>query len=198
MSLTGELTPLQKKRRERILHAAAYQFADVDFQQADLSVIAREAGVGKATLYRYFKNKQDLYIRTIEYQLQKALDYIQEQAAKENDPVRYIETIIDSAVNYFENNPRTFRIVLLSNMARFDEIVELVAATRKRYYERMRHIFSRAVHDGVFRPIKTDIAMRIIDSAILHLMYEYHKTNTFSPEELKHELKNTLLHGFRK
>ncbi len=198
MNKTSTLTPLQKERRERILKTAARHFSEVHFHEAELDRIARDAGVGKGTLYRYFENKIDLYLKTIEHQLQLALVYIQERARRHDDPVVYIETVIESAVDFFYKHPQSFNIVLLSNTVHFDEVVELVAGIRSQYYEHMKTIFEQAIADGLFREMNIDVAVRILDSAILHLMYEYHKNKLVTPEAIKTNLKTTLLNGFLK
>ena len=45
----------------RILHAAAGEFARLGFEQANINVIAEQAGLGKGTIYLYFTNKEELF-----------------------------------------------------------------------------------------------------------------------------------------
>lgn len=57
----------REPKRGTILQAAEKMFADRRFDEVTLDEIAAEAGVGKGTLYLYFKNKEDLFARmTIE------------------------------------------------------------------------------------------------------------------------------------
>lgn len=53
-------TTARRNRREDLLVAAARRFVDVGLRRTTMEDIAREAGAGKATLYRHFANKSDL------------------------------------------------------------------------------------------------------------------------------------------
>ena len=53
---TRELT------RQRILREAAREFARLGFDQANINVIAEQAGIGKGTIYLYFENKRELFL----------------------------------------------------------------------------------------------------------------------------------------
>jgi len=48
-------------KRAAILDEAIRTFAEVGFRSADVQVIADRAGVGKGTIYRYFRSKEDLF-----------------------------------------------------------------------------------------------------------------------------------------
>jgi AcrR family transcriptional regulator len=45
---------------EHLLDVAAKQFASTGYRQTTLEEIARHAGIAKASMYRYFENKQEL------------------------------------------------------------------------------------------------------------------------------------------
>ena len=47
--------------QEKILAAAEVMFASKRFHEVLMDDIAIGAGVGKGTIYRYFKNKEELY-----------------------------------------------------------------------------------------------------------------------------------------
>ncbi len=53
---TRELT------RRRILQEAAREFARLGFDQANINMIAEQAGIGKGTIYLYFENKRELFL----------------------------------------------------------------------------------------------------------------------------------------
>lgn len=49
------------RKRERLLEAAAAEFARIGFDRANLDTITRTAGVAKGTVYLYFTNKAALF-----------------------------------------------------------------------------------------------------------------------------------------
>lgn len=56
---------LSAEKRERILEAAAKEFAAHGYDGASLNRILDEAGISKGAAYYYFDDKADLYITTI-------------------------------------------------------------------------------------------------------------------------------------
>lgn len=54
------------RRREAILAAAAELFARRPYHEVQVDDVAKRAGVGKATLYRYFPSKEELYLHALD------------------------------------------------------------------------------------------------------------------------------------
>jgi AcrR family transcriptional regulator len=54
--------PEENARRKRCLRAAEELFKRVGFRAVTMELVAREANVAKATLYSYFKNKDELFV----------------------------------------------------------------------------------------------------------------------------------------
>src|SRR6185312_3512444 len=52
---------MREATRQRILHEAAHEFARLGFDQANINLIAEQAGIGKGTIYLYFTNKRELF-----------------------------------------------------------------------------------------------------------------------------------------
>lgn len=57
---------LDRDKQNRILNAAFKEFAEKGYKQASTNQIAKEAGIGKGTLFYYFKNKKNLFHDLIE------------------------------------------------------------------------------------------------------------------------------------
>jgi AcrR family transcriptional regulator len=53
------------ERRESIINAAATVFKEEGYERASMDGIAKRVGGSKATLYGYFKSKQELFIATL-------------------------------------------------------------------------------------------------------------------------------------
>jgi AcrR family transcriptional regulator len=61
-----------------ILEASVKVFADDGYESARIEDIAREAGIGKGTLYGYFSSKEELFRECIRYYIKKYYDYMAE------------------------------------------------------------------------------------------------------------------------
>ena len=54
-----------EQRQNDIIDAARKLLIDRDFDEVSMDEIAREVGLGKSTLYLYFKNKESLYFAIV-------------------------------------------------------------------------------------------------------------------------------------
>ena len=60
------MTPSQHEaKKQHILAVAASEFARLGFDQANINTIADLAGVGKGTMYRYFADKEQLFLEIL-------------------------------------------------------------------------------------------------------------------------------------
>ncbi len=72
-----DLTPRTQAKRERIHQAAQTLFIQHGFEATSMDAIALAAGVSKPTLYRYYQNKETLFIAVLE---QLAIGHLSDHA----------------------------------------------------------------------------------------------------------------------
>ena len=63
-------------RRARILACAQEVFANEGFRSAEVKTIAVQAGVGKATIYKFFPSKDALLLTIVEENLNTIRDIV--------------------------------------------------------------------------------------------------------------------------
>ena len=59
------LQPISQEQHDKILDTATRIFADKGFEGANINIIAKDAGVSVGVLYKYYKNKEGLFIGSI-------------------------------------------------------------------------------------------------------------------------------------
>jgi len=72
----------ENARYKRSLRAAEELFKQVGFRAVTMEMVARQASVAKATLYSFFKNKDELYVAVCE-RMGRLLHGVVEQALKQ-------------------------------------------------------------------------------------------------------------------
>jgi TetR/AcrR family transcriptional regulator, fatty acid metabolism regulator protein len=100
-------------RRDRIIESALEIFAKKGFQEATISEISKAAGVSDATVYEYFKSKEELLFVIPEE--------ITENSIKETEMVLpylrgaepKLRAIVQGYVNTYENNPEYTNLIML-------------------------------------------------------------------------------------
>ncbi len=193
--MIGELTPLQQERRQNILQAAAKYFARVHYHEADMETIAKEAGVGKGTLYRYFKNKDDLYLNTIRYLSEEAFQYLHQQAAHATNFDEYVRTIIETAIDYFIARPEAFSMVLMSSLTRIQNIVDVMEKSTLPYLQNFHRRMEQAVAAGEIRDLNPDIVYKALFSMIIDAVHTLIIRKKGSAHEFKQTLNALILNG---
>ena len=68
-----------KDKRETILNSASDMFGCKGFHQTNINEIAENAGIGKGTVYEYFKSKNDLFLEVIKYNTDAYVTQLREQ-----------------------------------------------------------------------------------------------------------------------
>lgn len=65
------MSNLKEEKKNIIIDLAAREFADKGFETANINKIATMSGIGKGSIYLYFKNKKHLYLATMEKVVEK-------------------------------------------------------------------------------------------------------------------------------
>lgn len=95
-------TPLTKKR---IFDAAARLFADHRFHEVRMEEIAASAGVGKGTLYRYYRTKDDLYLDLIATASAEVLAMVESRRRGAASMEQRLEAIVEALISFFDAHP---------------------------------------------------------------------------------------------
>lgn len=82
------------EKRNRIIDAATGEFALKGFDNANMSTIAKKADVSVGSLYKYFENKQDLFLTIIQYSIQSMEDLLNVLAVSDEDILIKVERIL--------------------------------------------------------------------------------------------------------
>src|SRR4029078_7753868 len=80
-------------KKEEILEAASRVFADREFHEVLIDDVAAQAGVGKGTVYRYFRTKEELYFETILQAFDELSATLAEGIEQEASPTRRLARI---------------------------------------------------------------------------------------------------------
>lgn len=101
-------TPIQS---EKILAVAARLFAMHRFHEARMEDIAAAAGVGKGTLYRYFQDKEELYLALLARAAEHFSCRLQAAYDLNSDPRTRLEAMVEAILVYFDEQPHLFDLI---------------------------------------------------------------------------------------
>ncbi|MCI7791793.1 MAG: TetR/AcrR family transcriptional regulator [Lachnospiraceae bacterium] len=102
----------QNVHRKNISSAAEQLFMEKGIENTSMNDIAKAAGYSKATLYVYFKNKEELIGVLVLESMQKLYDYIRLAIEKGSDTRECFMEICHALLKYQEEYPLYFKMVL--------------------------------------------------------------------------------------
>jgi AcrR family transcriptional regulator len=80
-----------KDKARQISRAAEELFMTRRYHEVTLDEVAAQAGVGKGTIYRYFQDKEDLYLRTLLAGFDELVASLQEMAGEDGESASLLE-----------------------------------------------------------------------------------------------------------
>jgi TetR/AcrR family transcriptional regulator len=101
-------SPLQA---DKILDAAARLFASHRFHEARMEDIAALAEVGKGTLYRYFKDKEELYLALLARAAEDFQAHMQQALANADTLRAKLVAVIGTVLGYFDEHPHVLDLI---------------------------------------------------------------------------------------
>jgi AcrR family transcriptional regulator len=94
----------------RIVNGTLRALARQGPKKVTMSDIAAEASVSPGTLYRYFKNKDDILQALGNYYLARLRDLLQQAIADAPDPGDRLRVVFDIWLRYWQDNPQTVQL----------------------------------------------------------------------------------------
>jgi AcrR family transcriptional regulator len=108
------------RRREEILEAAAVLFARHGYSQTDTQILADKLQVGKGTLYRYFRSKQELFLAAVDRVMHQLRERIDAGIEAIEDPLDRIAKAVHLYLEFFAEHPE-FVELLVQERAQFKD-----------------------------------------------------------------------------
>lgn len=84
---------MPNERKQQIIKAAAKRFTRHGLNKTTLDEIARDIRIGKATIYHYFRSKDELYIETLNWEIEMYLEQV--KLIFNNEAKNLTENLID-------------------------------------------------------------------------------------------------------
>jgi AcrR family transcriptional regulator len=103
---------------ERILDTAGRLFAARRFHEVRMEDIAAEAEVGKGTLYRYFRDKEELYLALLERAAQQMTARIDSAITPVQGARARLVALVDTIIRFFDEHPHLVDLIQRAEVMR--------------------------------------------------------------------------------
>ena len=136
------------KRGQQILDAAAQLFAKHRYHEVRMDDIADSAGVAKGTLYRYYRDKEDLYLALTIYGLHKLFEESQGKISGPGDPDQKLRDFITNIVSYYEQYPYFLELIQRIETSNSTASLNALNAMRTQFYHLITNLIAQINQAG--------------------------------------------------
>ena len=104
-----------ERRKQEMIAAAAACFGRKGIENTSIADIAREAGYGEATIYRYFSAKENLVLECGIWFWQQVYEFFKNKSNGEGymqqNGMQQTETLMHGALEFYQKRPHLFRFI---------------------------------------------------------------------------------------
>ncbi len=141
--------------RQRLLEAAAAEFASNGYLGANINTISTLAGYAKGTVYNYFASKHDLFLALVDTTAQLHLDFIVARVRPEAHPARRLEAFFRAGFEFVSAYLPQARVMLNAIYCPDEEQkVYLYQAYQPLFQFVANEILAPGIEQGIFRPVE--------------------------------------------
>lgn len=101
----------KRNRRTEIMRAAEKLFTSRQFHEITLDDVARQARVGKGTIYRHFENKDDLFFQTAMQGFDELCGLLTEKVSQEAPFAEQLLSACKQISGFFRSRRHLFRMM---------------------------------------------------------------------------------------
>jgi TetR/AcrR family fatty acid metabolism transcriptional regulator len=194
-----ELVKKEKPKYKQIVDAAVIVIAENGYHQAQVSKIAKQAGVADGTIYLYFKNKEDILISVFQDKMGLFVSKLEEIVDKEATASDKLQLMIQSHFDLLANDLHLSIVTQLELRQSNHELRMKINGVLREYLLLMDKILVKGMETGEF---DKDMDIRLARQMVFGTMDETITTwvmndHKYDLVELAPKVHRLLMKGIR-
>ncbi len=163
----GNIEQHKELTRGQILEAAQELFSEQGYQETALGDIAASVGIGRTTLYEYFKDKEDLLASLVDETLPQVFREMAEQVDASASFLDQLAGLAVSLTEWVVTDP-TLGLLLHREVPRLsDETQERILSAHADLSKEYARIYRGGVMGGEMRALPWDLAGRFVQDLVM-------------------------------
>jgi len=189
----------KEEKKKKILKAAIEVFSQKGFFRTTIADIAHAAGIGKGTVYEYFRNKETLFIELFAFLIEDHLQYLSGKRESFLTAEQRIENIITETFRYFKQMENIYYIFLdlkiqhlKTSGAPYHQ--EQFARLYREFRRELAAIIKEGSRKGSFRKVDPDQIATLIIATMEGIMNQWIADHdAFSLEHISSAVRDMIM-----
>ena len=190
----------KEAKRQQIAQAAMAVFARMGINDAKMADIAAEAGVGKGTIYEYFRSKDEVFAASFELMHGAMGAEVGRRTWGLSDPEEKMRVLIDGFIDLAMQHIDYMEIMFefwAEGIRRGEQVLDL-KGMYDQYRDYVTVILEEGIAAGAFRPMKANLVASSLLAALDGLFLQWVMDKEGLPlEEAGEELTEVFLRGIK-
>jgi TetR/AcrR family fatty acid metabolism transcriptional regulator len=189
----------KRAKRKAIFRAAIEIFAKNGFHNTKMSDIAKEANVADGTIYLYYQNKDDLFIKVFKEMVDEKLSEIMNEIDKENNALDKLRKFLSLHVKLFTENT-SYTKFFVQEIRQSPDFYSKYPdfAPINNYIDCLEKLILEAIDQKLLRPLNVKIVSRMLYGSIDTLLTEWTLNGTaFNLDEINETVIDFFHNGMK-
>lgn len=191
----------QKGRREDILRAALAAYGEKGIFNTRIEEVAAAAGIGKGTIYEYFRSKEDLLSAAVRYEMEELAEQIRRNIGGESTVRGKLKVIVETVM--LRNEWKCYRGLDINPAnigSGMKDLRDLMMEQNARWRRWIEEIIDAGVESGEIRQVDSRLFLGALMGTIIHLSQPWDDPvwKSIPPEEISERVADFFLEGMRK
>lgn len=145
----------------KILSTARRLFVQQGYTATSMRQVAETAGIGKATIYHHFSDKQSIVIALLQSNLSR-MDEALQRVRNESDPRRRIEVAVEASVDFLFESADIMQVIRREVPGGRDQMQRSFTKMFQEYMTLLTDAIQRGIEQGIFRPVNPADTARVL------------------------------------
>ncbi len=189
---------LMKETREIIIRTARKMFAKKGVTETTMDDIAKEAKIGKGTIYHYFDSKEELYCAILDIDFAEAKGELERNAMQEIEPDKKLAAYIMARLKLMVKLSAFYSMFRVDYMDYYGYIKKVYEKYNSFENSMIKGFLNEGVQKGIFTVEDVDYAAFYIVQCILGVEYQMGIDKPEDVEKRVNLILNLVLNGIRK
>jgi AcrR family transcriptional regulator len=196
--LKANRNEILNETRDRLLVAAAAEFAREGYVGANINRISTAAGFAKGTIYNYFPSKRALMAILIDWTAVDHIHAIRQAVEEEDGPAARLEIFFRAGFDFVEQHPDRARVIINGVYGPDEDLKQHVYRAYQPLFDLLAHdVVARGTTTGAFRPVDPNVTTAMIMTIYLGSCSQLDTSGNIwlDPQQIVYFILDGLRHG---